>query len=81
MSRTTASKLDSLLQELSKIGLSKSELSKFKESYEDPIVGRKLSSIFENPITARKLLESFEVPVFRKEFFDDPIIAVEKISR
>lgn len=69
------------LKEISKLGLSSAELSKVKEAFADPAFERQLATAFEDPIVASKVIESFEVPVFRENFFEDPIVAINSITR
>jgi hypothetical protein len=73
--------LDSVYQKISQLSLSREEMTKVKTSFEDPLIAKKLNTTFEDPLIARKFVESFEVPVFRKEFFEDPLIAAEKLNR
>jgi hypothetical protein len=77
MSRYQSTKFDELLKKLIRMGLTKTEISKLEKTFEVPVFREK----FEDPIVAQKLLNSFEVPVFRKRFFEDPIVAIEKLSR
>ena len=66
-----------LLEKLSRMGFSRAELTKIKESFEVPVFREKLK----DPLFTQKLLESFEVPVFRENYLRDPKTAINKLSR
>jgi len=65
-----------LLEKLSRMGFSRTELAKIEESFEVPVFRKKLM----DPEFSSKLLESFEVPVFRETFFNDPISAIQNLT-
>ena len=64
-----------LLDSLSKMGLSKTELNIIKKTFETPVFREKLK----DSRYAKELLESFETPVFREQFIKDPQIALKRI--
>ena len=66
-----------LFDKLSRMGFSKSELTKIEKSFEVPLVREKLK----DPDFSAQLLESFEVPVFRESYFEDPLLAISKLDR
>ena len=70
------SSIDRILKTLSE-GLSKTEIQKLQDSLKIRGVREK----FEDPLTARKIIEKFQLPLFRRDYFKDPLTAINKIDR
>lgn len=77
MSEEEETQTRKILEKLSRMGFSKSELTKIEESFETPVFMEKLK----DPEFSAQLLESFETPVFRESYLKDPLLAISKLDR
>ncbi|MCJ7779465.1 MAG: hypothetical protein MUQ27_01440 [Acidimicrobiia bacterium] len=69
-----------VLEKISSVELTSKESDRLKVITRDEKITKSLNVSFEDPFFRKVFVSSFEDPFFRPKFFDDPILAVDKLK-